>query len=318
MRALLELMARQHGVASTSQSRALGVSRRAELRLLDQGIIMSPLPEVLVVAGAPITFHGRAMAAALTPGVTAVSHGAAARLHGLDGFARHETVDVIGPCGANPHAVEGMDLHYTRGPLLQHIVEVDRVPVMTIPSTLALLAPEVGIGPTARALDSALRLGVSTDELRAVAQAWRRQGRSGPPALLMLLGDRVDKRLPRSWFQRVAARVLASAGIRMVDEYPVRAPNGILLAELDLADPVRHVGVECQSWEWHATPTAQHRDARRKGLLRQLGWEIVDVWWSDLRQPARVISELLYLLRSRDPICSSQSARTGRFQTSKR
>ena len=123
---------------------------------------------------------------------------------------------------------------------------------------------------------------------------------AGPPAMLMLLGERVDARLPRSWFQRVAGRVLASVGIRLVDEYAVRDQRGILLAELDLADPVRRVGVECQSWEWHATPAAQHRDARRRGTLRQLGWEIVDVWWSDLRHPDRVIAELTYLLRSRD------------------
>ena len=122
----------------------------------------------------------------------------------------------------------------------------------------------------------------------------------------MLLGERVDKRLPRSWFQRIANRVLASAGIRLVDEYPVRDQRGVLLAELDLADPARKIGVECQSWEWHATPTAQHRDARRKGMLRQLGWEIVDVWWSDLRNPDRVIAEVLYLLLTRD--CPSDLA----------
>ena len=114
----------------------------------------------------------------------------------------------------------------------------------------------------------------------------------------MLLGERVDARLPRSWFQRIAGRVLASAGIRLVDEYPVRDRRGILLAELDLADPTRKVGVECQSWRWHATPAAQHQDARRRGVLRQLGWEVVDVWWSDLRHPERVIAELLYLLRT--------------------
>ena len=51
--------------------------------------------------------------------------------------------------------------------------------MLSIAATLALLAPAVGIGPTARALDSALRLGVAIDELRRVAEAWRRRGRSG-------------------------------------------------------------------------------------------------------------------------------------------
>jgi very-short-patch-repair endonuclease len=301
MEALFKLMATQHGVATTAQARALGLTRRTEVRMIVRGALQSPGRDVLSAGGAPVTFAGRAMAAVLSPGVTAVSHGAAARLHGLDGFDRYDRVDVIGGQGANPHPAPGTLIHYTRGPILDHVVAVDKIPVMSIPSTLTLLAPWVGIGPTARALDSALRMGVCADELRSVAQTWRRRGRRGPPALLMLLGERVDNRLPRSWFQRVAARVLAAAGIRLVDEYPVRDRRGILLAELDLADPVRKVGVECQSWQWHANPTAQHRDDRRKGTLRQLGWEIVDVWWSDLRQPDRVLAELLHLLHTRTP-----------------
>jgi len=312
MQALFQLMAGQHGVAATGQVRRLGISRRVERRLLADGAIDQPCPGVVTVAGAPLTFHGRAMAAALTRGVVAISHGAAARLHGLDAFDDHQTVDVLGVRGANPHHRLGVTVHRTRGETDGHVTAVAGIPTLTVAATLALLAPSAGIGPTARALDSALRDGVSADELRSVATAWRRQGRAGPPALLMLLGERVDHRLPRSWFQRLAKGVLARAGIRLVDEYPVRDARGILLAELDLADPVRRVGVECQSWQWHATPTAQHRDARRRGALRLLGWEVVDVWWSDLRHPDRVISELTHLLAARTPNRPSDPARSGR------
>jgi hypothetical protein len=301
MRELFQLMAQQHGVATASQARALGVSRRTEIRMLAAGALRSPARDVLAAGGVPVTFEGRAMAAVLAPGATAVSHGAAARLHGLDGFDAYETIDVIGIQGANPHPAPGTVVHYTRGPILEHTVAVRKIPTMSIASTLALLAPAVGIGPTARALDSALRMGVGADELRMIAQAWRRRGRPGPPALLMLLGERVDSRLPRTWFQRLAARVLARVGIRMVDRYPVRDGRGTLLAELDLADPVRRVGVECQSWQWRATPAAQNRDAWRKGLLRQLGWQVVEVWWSDRRDPERVAGEVARLLRSREP-----------------
>ena len=310
VKALLQLMTTQHGVASTSQSRELGVTRRVETRMLADGTLQSPSPGVLTVGGAPLTFHRRAMAAALSRGVVAVSHGAAARLHGLDGFDRHDVVDVLGVKGANPHERLGVAVHRTRGDIDEHVTRVEKIPVLSIPATLTLLAPAVGIGATAKALDSALRLGVEAEQLRTVAEAWRRRGRSGPPALLMLLGERVDARLPRSWFQRVAGRILAAAGIRMVDEYPVRDRRGVLLAELDLADPTRKVGVECQSWEWHATPAAQHHDARRRGVLRQLGWEIVDVWWSDLHHPDRVIAEVTYLLRLRTPTRPARSFRS--------
>lgn len=294
----MELMAAQHGVASTAQARELGLSARAQRRAVVAGMFALDAG-VLVLAGSPRTYRRRAMVAALAPGVTAISHGAAARLHGLDGFHRYELMDVISACGANPRVHGAVEVHRTRGLTDADVTAIESIPVTTIATTLALLAPTAGIGPTARALESALRMGVAIDDLRSVAERWRRRGRSGPPALLMLLGERVEQRLPRSWFQRLAARVLARAGIRMLDEYPVRDRRGILLAELDLADPARKVGVECQSWRWHATPAAQHRDSRRRGALRQLGWEVVDVWWSDLHHPDRVVAEVLYLLRSR-------------------
>jgi very-short-patch-repair endonuclease len=292
MQALFELMAAQHGVASTTQVRTAGISRRVERRLLRDRVIDQPCR-----------------------GVVAISHGASARLHVLDGFAEHDTVDVLGTRGANPHHRLGVTVHRTRAEIGPHLTEVGGIPTLTVAATLALLAPAAGIGPTARALDSALRDGIPAEELRTVATAWRRRGRAGPPALLMLLGERVEHRLPRSWFQRLAKGVLARAGVRLVDEYPVRDARGILLAELDLADPDRKVGVECQSWQWHATPTAQHRDARRRGALRQLGWEIVDIWWSDLHHADRVIAEVAYLLRSRTPSPPNRpadAARSGR------
>ena len=291
-------MSSQHGVASAGQARAAGVTRRVEQRLIRDGSLEVVHPKVFRLAGSPVTFETEAMAASLAPGISGVSHGAAARLHGLDGFDRHRGVDVIAPRPMNLTDLT-VRIHWTRGPLAAHIVRVGPIPTMCIASTLALLAPAAGIGRTARALDSALRLGISSEHLRQVAHDWRKPGRSGPAALLMLLGERVDQRLPRSWFQRLAKRLLAADGIRLVDEYPVHDAHGRLLAQLDLADPGTRVGVECQSWEWHATPAAQHRDARRRGMLRQLGWEIVDVWWSDLRHPDRVLAELRYLLRQR-------------------
>ena len=100
--------------------------------------------------------------------------------------------------------------------------------------------------------------------------------------MLELLADRVDRRLPRSWFQRLAKDLFAAEAIHLVDEWPVYNTNGRRLAELDLANVDLQVGVECQSWEWHGSPSAKQRDLTRKRRLRVLGWEIVDVWWSDL------------------------------------
>ena len=184
---LMDLMAGQHGVASTRQARALGVTRRVERRLIAGGVLLEPTPGVLQLAGAPSTFVARAMAATSAPGVVAVSHGAAARLHGLDGFQAHDVVDLIAGRGADPRPARGVVVHRTRGDIAGHVVDVGAVPVLSIGATLALLAPAAGVRATARALDSAIRGGADPADLRDAAQAWRRRGRAGPDALLTLL-----------------------------------------------------------------------------------------------------------------------------------
>jgi hypothetical protein len=108
----------------------------------------------------------------------------------------------------------------------------------------------------------------------------------------------VDSTLPRSWFQRLASRLLADAGIVTVDEHRV-FDSGRLLAELDLAIPDVLIGIECQSWRWHATPEAQRRDAARRRALRGLGWEIVDLWWSDLERIDDVLATVMVIVAER-------------------
>ena len=85
---------------------------------------------------------------------------------------------------------------------------------------------------------------------------------------------------------------LAAEAIHLVDEWPVFDTTGRRLAELDLANVDLQVGVECQSWEWHGSPSAKRRDLTRKRRLRVLGWEIVDVWWSDLNRMAEVVADV--------------------------
>ncbi|MEX2626441.1 MAG: hypothetical protein WD225_06130, partial [Ilumatobacteraceae bacterium] len=296
---LYETMATSHGVVDQITARDLDVSRRTERGLLAAGVLRSPATGVLVATAAPKTWAQRALSAVRSPGRAVLSHGAAARLHGLDGFDRYDLIDVICKKGSWPQPPPRTITHHTRGLTDADITEVARIPTLTVASTLTLLAPTAGLAATAKALDSALRHGHTIEELREVATRWRRRGRPGPPALLHLLDERDGRTLPRSWFQRLAKRLFARTGVRFVDEHPVTDGRGTLLAELDLADPRRLIGVECQSWRWHATPEAQHRDARRKGMLRRMGWEIVDVWWRDLAQPARVEAEIAHLVATR-------------------
>jgi hypothetical protein len=106
------------------------------------------------------------------------------------------------------------------------------------------------------------------------------------------LEDRVSRRLPRSWFEHLARRVLAQLGVVMEHEYPLRDAAGRIVASLDLAAPDLKLGVECQSWAHHGTMTAAYRDTRRKRVVRRLGWEIIEVWWWDLHRPDEILTEV--------------------------
>ena len=121
---------------------------------------------------------------------------------------------------------------------------------------------------------------------------WKGFGVTGPSELLAMLEARVDKRLPRSWFQRLAGRILRDDGLSLADEWPVRDERGRLLAELDLAMVELQVGLECQSWKHHGSPAARRADTDRKRRLRGLGWEIVEVWWSDLDRMDAVLADV--------------------------
>jgi hypothetical protein len=193
---LFATMAAQHGVASTRQARSLGIDSRVERRLIEQDILSRPAHGTLVSPAAPRTWEQRAITATFACGDAVLSHGAAARLHGLDGFDRHDVIDVLCRKGSWPIPPPETIARFTRGLGADDVTEVASIPVLTIATTLVLLPPAAGLDATARALDSALRAGHHLDELREAANRWRRRGRSGPPMVLRLIDQRDVRRRP--------------------------------------------------------------------------------------------------------------------------
>jgi hypothetical protein len=308
-----ELFARQDGLALTTQLYELGVTH-AEIRRHVANQLWTKIDgHVLAVSGQPMTWPRRVRAASLALGPhAAASHGTAARMHGFDGFADHQ--------GITFSTVQGF--HHTAHPTLVGIVPLVKVhrskllqpgdvtrrhdiPVVSRESALVQIAGEYQRPRVERALDSALRDGVRIAQLERLISRMRRRRVAGPALLLELLAQRSQPRLPKSWFQRIVARVLATYDVHVVDEYPVRDEHGNALAFLDLALPDLKIGVECQSWEWHGTPSAQAADSVRRRKLRMRGWAIVDVWWKDLDRPDDIAAELAYLIDQRTTLDAS-------------
>jgi len=94
-------------------------------------------------------------------------------------------------------------------------VVVNGITVTNVAVTLIHLA--AGGHDAGKAMDDALRRGNKPNDLREVFERWKGQGVKGPSAVLELLADRVDRRLPRSWFQRLAKDLFAAEAVHLVD-----------------------------------------------------------------------------------------------------
>jgi hypothetical protein len=172
---------------------------------------------------------------------------------------------------------------------------IDHIPVAILPLTLMQLV--IDDLTADQALDSALRQKTSPTWLRREFERWLPVRGSGASRMLDLLEQWSGKRLPRSWFQRLAKQLFEAEGVQLEEEWPVQDAKGGLIAELDLAHVELKVGVECQSIQWHGAVSSRARDTERARKLRRLGWEIVEVWWADLHRSESVLADLQLALR---------------------
>jgi hypothetical protein len=297
-------MTSQDGLATVHDLSSLGVSRAQVRTRLRTGEWETVFRGVVSLAGVEPSWRRTCRLALLVaPPAAVLGACSAARLHGFDGYDRDERIVLTYPDPIRPSILPAGVVGVRSAALSsKQCTQVDGLRCVIRPVALLQIAADDGADAAARALDSMLRRGDSPTWVRQISSLWRRKGVAGPATVMRLLDERVDRPLPRSWFQRLAGRALRERGITLADEHEVRDVNGRLLAELDLADPALKIGVECQSWRWHATPTARAHDARRKRRLRALGWEIVEVWWSDLDDIDGVMIELRLLIDKRWPL----------------
>jgi hypothetical protein len=292
------VMARQHGAAATNQVRQ-SLRWRQQRSLIDKRIWQQDDQRVVTSRASARTWQQQVMIATLaTRGVA--SHATAARLHDFDSFNRCDEVHVTLRYQQRRHRHPGAQVHISRVLNDSDQLLVDGIPTVIIPVCLIQIAEQPN-SAMIKALEGAMRDGVSPTWIRQVASRYERPGLAGSRRLVRALDERVDGVLPRSWFQRMAARLLDDLGIPTIEEHPIYQGSR-LLAELDLAIPDLRIGLECQSWRWHATPQAQQRDAERKRKLRRLGWEIVDLWWSDLDRMDDIVDTLRVVIAERRAI----------------
>ena len=80
----------------------------------------------------------------------------------------------------------------------------------------------------------------------------------------------------------MVAGLLGGAGLpRPVFEHRVTAPDGSLIAQVDLAYPAERLAIELDSVRWHFNLESFVADPRRRNQLSVVGWTVLTFTWDD-------------------------------------
>lgn len=278
-----EFAASRHGALTRSQAASFGLSHKVIARLLRDGLIVEPVPGVLVAAGAPATWHQRLYVATLaSSGAGVAGFRSAAALHHLDGFAPGP-LELIVPTARR---IAFPDLVVRRRSLdPSDITTVDVIRTTNIARTLVDLAGVVNEKALRIAFDAAWRSGASLTWIGSTAERLTSTGRSGPRAVLELVERaRQHRTATDSALEVTVERALA--GIPgLVRQHVVRRHDGSFVARVDFAIPALRIAIEAHSRRHHFGITTESADADRETALQAEGWIVRYVTAAQARDP---------------------------------
>ena len=307
-RGLAAIAQRQLGLITHDQAMQLITYRMIE-RLLGSGRWERVHRGVYRVAGAPVTYEQRVVAACLAAGAeSAASHRSAAWIWGL----LDEEPDVVEIAVPRPlhHRLRNVVVH--RATDLERADTTLRrgISVTNPMRTLVDLAAVAPVGTVAHALHRALSTRLAAfDATEAALERVARKGRRGVRVFRMLLDEQRDNPRPAGVFEAKFSSLARGFALpTAVPELDVLADDGTWIARVDFAYPEAKLFIELDGLETHGSGPALQRDLARQNALVDAGWQPLRYTWADLtrRQPAvaaevrRVRHARLRLLGTRD------------------
>jgi very-short-patch-repair endonuclease len=291
---IAELAARQHGVVSAAQLKALGFDRRAVHRRATAGRLHRLHRGVYAVGHQLIGWRGHWLAAVLACGEGAVlSHRAAAAVWELRP-SRSPVVDVTVPSYNGRSKQRGIRLHYA---LLvpSDVTRRDGIPVTTPVRTVIDLAGVLARRPLERMLDEAERLRLCTASLLMEALE-AHPTRRGSRMLRQVLSDhQIGTTLTRSELEEVFLKLCRTHSLPSPE---VNVRTGRYLVDFLWRDD--RVIVETDGLKTHRTRAAFERDRARDARLTVMGYRVVRFTYRQVvREPAAVAAVLSSLVASR-------------------
>jgi very-short-patch-repair endonuclease len=283
--------ARQDGVVSRRQLVDAGVREWSVPRRVRTGLLVPLGPETYRIAGAPESWRGRLRAALLELGdEAAISHRAAAAVHGFDGYPA-TPVEVTVPRHQRRRELPDVVVHSSR-----RWPRIDRCRsdglLVTSPARTIIDLAGRSTGPELeRAIGSALRDGGTSETfLRRRLSDLRGPGRDGVRLLDRVLADGVG--LGHSELERAFLRLVERAGLerpRCQVTLDVRGER----VRVDFLFERRRLIVEVDGHGTHATREARQRDALRRNELALLGFVVGSFTTADVFERAPWVEDWL-------------------------
>jgi very-short-patch-repair endonuclease len=265
--------AQQRGLVTLAQALTAGHSRRAIQWRLESGRWRAILPQVYAMREADDPWLQWLEAARLWTGDGIVTGRASGALWGLDGL----TSAVVEIATATRKRHPGVIVHHVRGIADEDLVRHRGLLVTTPTRTLIDLSAVLDEAALARALDSALRRGLTfIPLLRCRLDSVGTKGRRGTSSLQALIEAReIGTGLTESPLEVKVERVLRRHGLDPPDrQYTLVCPDGTKV-RLDFAWPEQKVGIEADGFRWHSDFERWQQDARKHNLMQEMGWKIV-------------------------------------------
>jgi hypothetical protein len=265
--AVAAIFARQHSLILREQALACGMTDRMIRHRLACGRWWRVAAGLYRLAGVPVTWKQRALAACMVSGPGAVvSHRSAAVLWGVSGF-RPGPLEITVPAGRSGRNT------LARVHRSDHVegTRRDGIPVTRPARTIADLARVVSGDVLEEAVDDALcRRLCRLDDLPArgalgeVLAAWNGDG------------------LPEGVAEMRVVRALLAAGLdQPVRQYEIWV-GGVFIARVDLAYPPFRLAMELDGFRWHAGRRKFRSDRLRRNRMEAVGWRVLEAAPEDI------------------------------------
>lgn len=281
----------QHGVVGRPQLARIGVTDAEIKRRLGTDRLRQLHPGVYYLDCTPLTWKTEVMAGVLAAGPHAlVSHRTAAILWGIDAVYGR-MVDITVPYVTSPEP-EGVIVHRTRrinpGQLL------DGIPIVGTEKALFDCMPIIGLRQMAKAMRSAIHLGLtSVKKLDVAVGVFGGRGVAGTRDFRIAIRNVEDDQSGSPAELELRILILDAPVPTPVQQLRVRlSPTDNAYPDFSWPDRMRIVEVD--GFGSHSTPAQQQADLRRQNRLLDLGWELRRFTATEIREePQRVVAEIV-------------------------